>query len=120
MKLFRSFGFALNGLKTCFASETNFKIHVILGIVVILLGFMFGVSAEEWLAIIFCMAFVLAMEALNTSIEKLSNLVQSEIHPGIKAVKDVAAGAVLIAAIASLVTGCIIFLPKIILFLKSL
>lgn len=120
MKLFRSFGFAVKGVKTCFTSETNFRIHVVLGIVALMLGIGFSISVTEWAAVIFCIAFVLVMEILNTSVEKLCNLVQQEFHPGIKAVKDMAAGAVLIAAIASLVTGCMIFLPKIILYLKTL
>lgn len=120
MKLFRSFGFALNGLKTCFASETNFKIHVFLGIIVLLLSAGFAISSVEWMIVIICMALVIAMEILNTAIEKLCNLVHKEFHPGIKTVKDMAAGAVLISAVASLIAGGIIFLPKIILYIKTL
>ena len=74
----------------------------------------------EWIAIGFCIAFVIAMEMLNTAIEKLCDVVHQEVHPGIKKVKDIAAGAVLISAIFSLITGLIIFLPKIIMYFKSI
>jgi diacylglycerol kinase len=56
---------------------------------------------------------------LNTAIEKLCYVVHRDIHPGIKKVKDIAAGAVFISAIFSLITGLIIFLPKIIVYFKT-
>jgi undecaprenol kinase len=62
---------------------------------------------------------MLAMEMVNTAIEKLSDVVQEAFHPAIKKVKDIAAGAVLAAATGSFFIGAVIFLPKIILFLKS-
>ena len=86
----------------------------------IALGFWMAISPTEWVAIIVCIAFVLAMEMINTAIEKLSDVVQQGFHPGIKKVKDIAAGAVLVAAMGSLFVGAVIFLPKIILFIKSL
>ena len=119
MKLIKSFSFAWNGLKICFASETNFKIHALLAIVVILLGIGLNISAVEWLIILFCIAFVVAMEMMNTSVEKLCDVVHEGIHPGIKAVKDIAAGAVLISVTCSLITGFVVFIPKIIMYLKS-
>ncbi|MFM2326878.1 MAG: hypothetical protein RIR31_1080, partial [Bacteroidota bacterium] len=56
----------------------------------------------------------------NTAIEKLCDIVHKDFHPQIKIIKDMAAGAVLIAAISSLITGVIIFVPKIIIYIKSL
>ena len=88
-------------------------------IVVLMLSIVLNISAIEWIAVGFCIAFVIAMEMLNTAIEKLCDVVHRDIHPGIKKVKDIAAGAVLVSAIFSLITGLIIFLPKIILYLKS-
>jgi diacylglycerol kinase len=120
MKLVRSFGFALNGLKVCFTSETNFKIHVLFTITAILLGIGLHISAAEWLVMLFCIGLVAGMEMMNTAVEKLCNVVQAGIHPGIKTVKDVAAGAVLVAAGCSLITGLVIFIPKIIVYLKLL
>lgn len=120
MRLINSFVFAFNGLKICFTSETNFKIHAALAAVAIGLGIGFSISNTEWGAIIFCIAFVTALEMINTAIEKLCDVAQKDFHPGIKKVKDIAAGAVLLAAVCSFVIAVIIFLPKIIALLKSL
>ena len=119
MKILRSFVFAFNGLRICFNSETNFKIHTLFAVVAILLGIAFKITAAEWLAVIFSIAFVVAMEMVNTAIEKLCDVVQPDFHSGIKKVKDIAAGAVLLAAIGSVVTDGIIFLPKIIILIQS-
>ena len=119
MKILRSFVFAFNGLRICFNSETNFKIHTLFAVVAILLGIAFKITAAEWLAVIFSIAFVVAMEMVNTAIEKLCDVVHPAFDSGITKVKDIAAGAVLLAAIGSVVTGGIIFLPKIIILIQS-
>jgi len=119
-RLARSFSFAWNGIKKCFSSEPNFRIHSMLGIAVLMAAFIFHLSFYEWIAVIFFIAFVISMEMLNTAIEKLCDVVHKEIHPGIKAVKDMAAGAVLVAATGSVITGCIIFLPKILTLFKTI
>lgn len=118
MKILRSFTFAFNGLKICFTSETNFRIHVLFTIAALLLGIVFKITAAEWLAVIFSIAFVLVTEMINTAIEKLCDVVCKDFHPGIKKIKDIAAGAVLLAAVCSLITSGIIFLPKIIILIK--
>lgn len=119
MKLVKSFGYALSGIRSCFVTEPNFRIHSGLTIVVLILSILFDISANEWIAVCLCIAFVISMEMLNTAIEKLCDVVQKEIHPGIKKVKDIAAGAVLASAFFSLITGAVIFLPKIITLIKS-
>ena len=120
MKLVRSFGYALSGARSCFGSEPNFRIHVGITILVLILSIVCNISANEWIAVCFCIAFVISMEMLNTAIEKLCDVVHKEVHPGIKKVKDIAAGAVLIPALFSLITGAVIFLPKIINLIKSI
>jgi len=120
MKLIKSFGYAWAGIKSCFQSEPNFRIHSVLAIVALLFSIVFNISAYEWIAVGFCIALVVTMEMLNTAIEKLCDVVHKEVHPGIKKVKDIAAGAVLVAAFFSLITGGIIFLPKIINLIKSI
>ena len=77
-------------------------------------GVIFNISKTEWLFIAVCCAAVIATEMINTAIEKLCDMVSTEIHPVIKIIKDVSAGAVLVCAIGSVVVGSIIFLPKII------
>jgi diacylglycerol kinase len=119
MKLIKSFNYAFSGIKTTFASETNFKIHLLAAIMAIAFGFAVNISNTEWEVIILCIAFVLSMEMINTAIEKLCNMVHKDIHPVIKSVKDITAGAVLVAAVGSLIIGSVIFLPKILVYLKS-
>ena len=120
MILVKSFGYAWSGIKSCFASEPNFRIHSVLAIIALLLSMGLNISTLEWIAVCFCIAFVLIMEMLNTAIEKLCDVVHKDLHPGIKKVKDIAAGAVLIAAFFSAITGAVIFLPKIIYLIKSI
>jgi undecaprenol kinase/diacylglycerol kinase (ATP) len=114
MKLVRSFVYACGGIRSCFASEPNFRIHSLSAIVVLILSVVLNISPTEWIAVGFCIAFVITMEMLNTALEKICDIVQPELHPTIKKVKDIAAGAVMVSAIFSLITGLIIFLPKII------
>ena len=112
MKFLRSFAFAWDGLKYCFITQLNFKIHLFLAAMAIFNGVCFRISKTEWMIIVFCIAAVLITEMLNTAIEKLADIVHQAYHPGIKLVKDIAAGAVLIAAIISAIIGAIIFFPK--------
>ena len=111
----QSFKFAVNGIGTLFKETPNSIIQLGLAIVAIILGFIFSISAFEWIAIIILIGLVLAMETMNTASERLSDYVcNKQIHPIIKKVKDLTAAAVLITAITALIVGLIIFLPKII------
>lgn len=114
MKLIRSFIHAWNGFRICFRSEINFRIHLLLSVLAGAMGFLFHISAVEWMVILVCMALVVSMELINTAFEKLCDVTDLTVRPEIKAIKDMAAAAVLISAIVSLVTGFIIFIPKII------
>ena len=80
----------------------------------VVLGVVFQISAMEWLFVAGCSMLVLSMELVNTAIENVCDLISKEYHPVIKIIKDVAAAAVLVSAIGSVVTGGIIFFPKII------
>lgn len=120
MKIIKSFVFAWNGLRICFTSELNFRVHVISAIVVSVFGLLYGISINEWAVLGFCIALVIIMEIMNTAIEQLCNIVHKDFHPGIKKVKDIAAAAVLVSAIFSLLTGLVIFLPKIFSYFKSI
>ena len=118
MKLIKSFTYAWAGIKACFKSESNFRIHIIAAITAVVFSLLLNISATEWIAILFCIAFVIVMEMINTAIEKLCDVVYLEQHQVIKKVKDIAAGAVLVSAVFSLMTAAIIFLPKIITCFK--
>jgi diacylglycerol kinase len=118
MRFLKSFRYACQGIKHCFNSEKNFRIESVIALMAFLSGMICRISATEWLAVLFCAALVLGFEMVNTSIEKLSDIVTKSIHPVIKQVKDIAAGAVCLVSIISFIIGCIIFLPKIQSFIK--
>src|ERR1700761_895166 len=115
MQLIKSFGYAWKGITHCFFMEMNFKIHVVIAFITILCSVYFGLSPKEWVVIIICIAAVLALEMLNTAVENICNKFCPDIDPQVKIIKDVAAGAVLIAAIASACIGVLIFLPKLLI-----
>lgn len=93
--------------------ERNLKIHLIIASIIIVLGVYYQVSAVNWMILAIAMGSVITMEMMNTAIERVVDLVTKDFHPLAKEAKDIAAGAVLIAAAVSVVIGLIIFLPKI-------
>jgi len=112
-KRVQSFKYAFNGLRTLLCEEHNSWIHLFITVCVVAAGFVFNISSLEWIAVTLCIGIVFALELVNTAIENLANFVSKEYHELIKKVKDVAAAAVLIAAIAAAIIGLIIFIPKI-------
>ena len=119
-RLIKSFGHALKGLKLLFSSQRNAVIHLLLMFCAIVMGFMFQISNLEWIMIIFCSALVIAAEAFNTALEKMADAIHPDKHDGIGNAKDLAAGSVLITAIAALIVGIIIFLPKLYSWVNSI
>jgi len=115
-KRLKSFYYAFNGVWLLLRYEPNAWIHAVAAIVVILAGFFFHISSFEWCFICFAIGSVIVAEGFNTAIEKIADLISPEYHPIIKQVKDIAAGCVLITAIAAACVGLIIFLPKVFLF----
>lgn len=121
IKIFRSrkksFGHAFDGLKILFSTQTNARIHIIIAVLVVLLSILLKLAVNEWLYVVILVGFVLFAEAMNTSIEKIVDLVSPEYHLYAKQAKDLGAAAVLIAAITAVVAGTLIFFPKIQLLL---
>lgn len=112
-KRMKSFGYAWKGILSFISREHNAWIHLFITGLVIAAGFIFHIENSDWIAIIICIGIVLAAEGFNTAIERLVNLVCPDKHPIAGDVKDIAAGAVLISAIASAIVGVIIFTPYI-------
>ncbi len=106
-----SFKFALQGIFTLFTTQVNAVIHLTALIAVIILGILFDITRVEWLTIIIAATLVLMAEAFNTAIEFLTDLASPTHHPLAGKAKDVAAAAVLIAAIGAAIVGTIIFFP---------
>jgi diacylglycerol kinase len=115
---FKSFLPAFQGFHFLIKFEKNALIHLIATIVAISISLLLKISEFEWLFIILAIAMVWITELINTAIEKLTDLVQPEIDPNVKIIKDLAASAVLISAVFSIIVATIIFLPKIILILN--
>src|SRR5699024_7885569 len=106
-----SFGYAIKGILKLLKSEPNFQIEVVVAIVVTIAGFVINLTTTEWLFQIAAIGIVWSCEALNTAIEKLADVAHPERDKRIEVVKDVAAGAVLLASIAAVIIGIIIYSP---------
>jgi len=111
-RLIKSFGYALSGIAYTTKTQLNFKIHLLAIAVVTILGWFLKLTASEWLWIVLAIGLVLVAELVNTAIELLVDLVSPAFNPQAGKVKDIAAGAVLIAAAIAVVIGAIIFIPK--------
>lgn len=107
-----SFSNAFNGLFSFFLHDRNGKIELCAAVMVAVIATWLHASIGEWLCILLCIGAVLCLEMLNSALEKLCDVVHKEYHPAIRFVKDVAAGAVLLASVISAIIACIIFLPK--------
>ena len=116
--LARSFVHAFQGIGHFLRHERNGRIHLVAAVNAIALSVALHISAAEWLIVLLCTGMVLSLEMVNAALETLCNHVQPGIHPAIKIVKDVSAGAVLCAAIISATAGCIIFLLKMMALLQ--
>lgn len=107
----RGFYYAFKGLSAVLRSELNARIHTVVATFVIVFGFLFGISRTEWLIIIICTGMVFMAEIFNTAVERITDMVSPEINEKAGMVKDMAAGAVLVSVIASVVAGMVIFIP---------
>ncbi len=109
----RSFRHAFRGIATMLASQHNAWIHAVATVVVCVAGFYFHLGRGEWSLIVLAIMAVWTAEALNTAFEFLADAASPQFHPLVKKAKDVAAGAVLIAAMGSVVVGLLVFGPHI-------
>jgi diacylglycerol kinase (ATP) len=109
----KSFVYAFEGVMYFIKHEAQALIHLIAIVAVIGAGYWFNITLTEWIAVVFAIGIVISAEMLNTAIEKLTDMVSPQINEQAKIVKDLAAGAVLIASLTAFIIGLIIFLPKI-------
>lgn len=118
--LINSFKYAGVGIITAIKSERNIKIHIFFVILVSLMGFILKISKIEWLICLLCFGLVIGMELVNTALEKVVDIASPNKCLLAKEAKDVAAGAVLFVALIAAMIGLIIFLPKVLLFIKQI
>ena len=103
---------AFNGIGSAFRQEHNLWIHTFAAIAAVVTGFVFNISAGEWMVVALVIGGVFVAELFNSAIESLVDVISPEHSKKAGAIKDMAAGAVLITAITAVVAGLIIFIPK--------
>lgn len=105
----KSFGCALKGIKTLVTTQVHARFHLLATLAVVAAGFFVRLRRWEWVAILLCIGMVWLAEALNTALEFLADEVSLEHRERIGKAKDVAAGGVLIAAIAAVTVAAMVF-----------
>lgn len=110
-KISKSLVYAWHGLDYVFKSQRNFRIQIIVALLVILAGLYFGLSRQEWIILLFLIALVLILEILNTVLETFIDVLKPKIHHYVQIIKDLMAAAVLLASLVAALIGLIIFLP---------
>ncbi|SRR5258708_5720050 len=113
VKLSRRFFHAFRGLYVLVKVIRHIIIYVVSAALIIIFGFYFHITSNEWMALVLSIGLVLISEAFNTAIEIDIDLTSPEYHPYARDTKDVAAGAVLLSAMTAVIVGLIIFIPKI-------
>nr|WP_262905350.1 diacylglycerol kinase family protein [Hymenobacter nitidus] len=108
-----SFGHAFRGVVSALRSEVHLRFHALATVIVIGLGFYFDISGLEWALVALAVGTVWSAELVNTAVEAVVDLVSPDYHPLAGKAKDVAAGAVLVAAFAALAVGLLVFGPRV-------
>lgn len=109
----KSIGFAVKGAIKLITTEHSVMVQSSLAVLMIFAGFYFDISREEWMIQILAFGLVLGIESLNTAVEKVADFIHPEYHEKIGFIKDIAAGAVMFAAMAAIAVGLLIYVPKI-------
>ena len=112
-KRINSFRFAFRGIATLLRTQPNARIHVAAAVAVIVLGVVIGLGTVEWCLVIIAISMVIATEALNSALEFLADHTAPEWHEAVERIKDLSAGAVLLASAGALAVGLLVFLPHI-------
>ncbi|UOQ46351.1 diacylglycerol kinase family protein [Halobacillus salinarum] len=115
-KKFIGFIFAWRGIVEVYKTERNFRFHVAAAIGVVAAGFLFDVTRLEWAVLLTIIPLVMALEMINSSIERVMDYLSPERDPLVGMIKDISAGAVLVASIFAVLIAILIFLPKMISF----
>lgn len=110
-KLFRSFYYAISGIIVLIRDEKNAKIHVLATLIAVGTGLYLGLKPFEWAFICLAIVLVFITEAINTAIENTVDFMSEERKPQLKKIKDIAAGAVLMAALFALLVAALVFIP---------
>ncbi len=118
--IFQSFGYAFEGVGDALRAVRNLRVHLFFTLLVVLGGKFFGISKTEYFICLLFVALVISLELVNTAIEEVVDLASPEINPIAKRSKDVAASAVLFSAAIAFIVGIMIFLPKVIIYVRGI
>jgi len=110
----KSVNYALKGAIKLITTEHSVMVQFSLGIIMLIAGIFFQITATEWLFQTLAIGLVMSVEGLNTAIEKIADFIHPDYHERIGFIKDIAAGAVFFAAITAIIIGLIIYMPKIV------
>lgn len=108
----KSMGFAVKGAYKLITTEHSVMVQFSLAVLLIIAGFYFNIDRYEWMMQILAFGLVLSIEGLNTAVEKVADFIHPEFHERIGFIKDIAAGAVMFAAMAAIAIGMLIYIPK--------
>ena len=108
----KSMGFAVKGAYKLITTEHSVMVQSSLAVLMIIAGFYFDIERYEWMMQILVFGLVLSIEGLNTAVEKIADFIHPEFHDRIGFIKDIAAGAVMFAALAAIAVGMLIYIPK--------
>jgi len=107
----KSLKYALIGAYKLITTEHSIMVQLSIGVLVSVLGFIFDITKTEWMLQTLAVGIVLAIEGLNTAVEKIADFIHPDHHEKIGFIKDIAAGAVTFAAISAVIIGLIIYIP---------
>jgi len=110
----KSIGFAVKGALKLITTEHSVMVQSSLVVLMTIAGFYFKISREEWMFQVLAFGLVLSIEGLNTAVEKIADFVHPDFHHRIGFIKDIAAGAVLFAALTAMIIGAIIYIPRLV------
>jgi diacylglycerol kinase (ATP) len=108
----KSMGFALRGAFKLITTEHSVMVQSSIAVLLIIAGFYYEISREEWMFQTLASGLVLGIEGINTAVEKVADFIHPEFHKKIGFIKDIAAGAVFFAAMTAIAVGCLIYIPK--------
>ena len=114
-----SYRYAAKGVRYSLATQVNIWLHLVIALVVLVLAYLLQFDVEQYLIVTLAIGFVISAELFNTAVEEMTNLLSPEYHQVAGVVKDVAAGAVLVAAITAAIVGLTLFVPPIIEALRG-
>ena len=112
-RLIKSFGYAFKGLFKTFREEQNLRIQTSASLLVVILGIIFKISRTQWAVLVLAICLVLTAEIVNSAVERITDVLKPRINSYVKEIKDIMAAAVLLASIAAVAVGLIIFWPQV-------